>query len=245
MERHHSRGRKNGQRRGEQRRTKNHGDLRRKFRRRKLRHVRKSLRSALHVCLAHCAVRLYERRLRSQHARQNQTEATRARRQKSRRKTEKGIVRFRPRHLRTPNRSAVRRRPPLGRRHHRSRPHARRLDLGSRSRRAQSRNPRVQDRSSANVSFSLRRSTSRRTRIFFIILVTPLLIWMLNLVCAICFDLLGVLSSPWAERICGHGGFLPAILFPVLRVLALFSAVAIPFSLFRDWRVWKQTSIQK
>ena len=66
-------------------------------------------------------------------------------------KAKKRIVRIRPRHLRTPNRSALRRRAPLGRRHHRSRPHPRRLDLGPRSRRAKSRHPRIQNRSSANV----------------------------------------------------------------------------------------------
>ncbi len=134
--------------------------------------------------------------------------------------------------------------PALGGCHHRSCSHSRRLDLGPRSRRAKSRNPRIQNRSPSNVSFSLRTSTSRRTQVLFIVLVTPLLIWMLNLVCAICFDLLRVSSSLWTERICGHGGFLTVILF-VSCVPALFSAVAIPFSLFRDWRIWKQSSIQK
>src|SRR5260370_1174176 len=79
-------------------------------------------------------------------------ETTRARRQKSRRKTKKRINRIRPRNLRTPNRPPLRRRSFVGRRHHRSCPYARRLGLGPRSRRPQSRYPRIQDRSPSNLT---------------------------------------------------------------------------------------------
>src|SRR5260370_8847211 len=79
-------------------------------------------------------------------------ETTRARRQKSRRKTKKRINRIRPRNLRTPTRPPVRRGSCVGRRHHRSCPYARRLGLGPRSRRPQSRYPRIQDRSPSNLT---------------------------------------------------------------------------------------------
>ena len=69
-------------------------------------------------------------------------------------KAKERSLRIHPLHLRTPDRSALRRRAPLGRRHHRSRAHARRADLGARSRRAQSRSPRIQDRSSANITWN-------------------------------------------------------------------------------------------
>ncbi len=46
----------------------------------------------------------------------------------------KELLRFNPRHLRASDRSALRRRAPLGRRHHRSRPHPRSADRGARMR---------------------------------------------------------------------------------------------------------------
>ncbi len=119
--------------------------LRRQLRRRKLRHVRQSLRPALHVCVAHSALRGDERRRRGQHARRDQIEAARARREKSRREAEERIIRIRSRHLRASDRSAICRRAPLGGCDYRSRAHARCVDLGAGIRRAQSRNPGLQD----------------------------------------------------------------------------------------------------
>src|SRR5581483_607082 len=55
------------------------------------------------------------------------------------------------RHLRTPVRPALRRRQPVGGRHHCSRPHPRSADPGPRIRRAQSAPCRIQNRSAANV----------------------------------------------------------------------------------------------
>ncbi len=67
-------------------------------------------------------------------------------------KARKEMLRKRQSHLRTPNRPALRRRPPLGRRHHRSRPYPRRPNQRPRSRRPQSRYPRIQNGCFANLN---------------------------------------------------------------------------------------------
>ena len=150
MERHHSRRRENGERRGEQRRSEDCRDLRRQLRRRALCHVRQGLRSALHFRLAHGALRRDEWRFGCRHARRNQDQAARARRQEAERRREEGTVRIDSRHLRTSDRPALRRRAPLGGRHHRSRAHARSADRGAGIRGAESGRGRIQDGSPAN-----------------------------------------------------------------------------------------------
>ena len=67
-------------------------------------------------------------------------------------KRKKEALRIHALDIRAPDRSALRRRAPVGGRHHRSRAHARRADRRSGSRRAQSRSPRIQNRSPANTN---------------------------------------------------------------------------------------------
>ena len=67
-------------------------------------------------------------------------------------KAKKELYESTARHLRTPNRPALRRRPPLGRRHHRPRQNPRLIDLGARSRRPELASPGIQNRGLANVT---------------------------------------------------------------------------------------------
>src|SRR5713226_7272109 len=106
--------------------------------------------------MAHGALRGDERRVGRRHARGNQAEAARARRKKSRREAEERIIRIRSRHLRAPDRSALRRGAALGGCDYRSRAHARCVDLGARSCRPESGDSRIQNRSPSDVKVSLR-----------------------------------------------------------------------------------------
>jgi hypothetical protein len=58
-------------------------------------------------------------------------------------------------------------------------------------------------------------------------------------------ELLGLTASLGFERTCGHGGLLGIFLIPAAILLALLSVLAIPFSLFYDWRKWKKNIEQK
>jgi hypothetical protein len=91
------------------------------------------------------------------------------------------------------------------------------------------------------MNFPVRNATSRRTRGLLIVAIAPVLIWFI----ALLFVTLWSTDSLWAERLIGHGGLVFLLTYFVFVPLGLLSLLALPFSLFLDWRKWKKNNLQK